>query len=73
MTSVDRRTMDRTIWNLPRSPPFQHRRGGEIASTRQAASARRWPVTGATWFLHGHHDLDATLPDATVVRSTTCP
>jgi 4-diphosphocytidyl-2-C-methyl-D-erythritol kinase len=28
--------------------------------------------SGATWFLHGHHDLGAALPDATVVRTRTC-
>jgi 4-diphosphocytidyl-2-C-methyl-D-erythritol kinase len=29
--------------------------------------------SGATWFLRGHHDLDAALPDAVVVRTSTCP
>jgi 4-diphosphocytidyl-2-C-methyl-D-erythritol kinase len=29
--------------------------------------------SGATWFLRGHHDLDAAIPDAVVVRTTTCP
>ena len=29
--------------------------------------------SGATWFLRGHHDLDAALPDAVVVRATTVP
>ena len=29
--------------------------------------------SGATWFLRGHHDLDAALPDAVVVRTTTVP
>jgi len=29
--------------------------------------------SGATWFLRGHHDLDAALPDAVVVRTTACP
>lgn len=27
--------------------------------------------SGATWFLRGHHDLVAALPDATVVRTST--
>ena len=25
--------------------------------------------SGATWFLHGHHDVAAALPDATVIRT----
>ncbi len=29
--------------------------------------------SGATWFLRGHHDLDMALPDAVVVRTSTCP
>lgn len=29
--------------------------------------------SGATWFLRGHHDLGAALPDAKVVRTRTCP
>jgi 4-diphosphocytidyl-2-C-methyl-D-erythritol kinase len=29
--------------------------------------------SGATWFLRGHHDLDAALPEAVVVLTTTCP
>ena len=29
--------------------------------------------SGATWFLRGHHDLDAAVPDAVVVRTTTVP
>ncbi len=29
--------------------------------------------SGATWFLRGHHDLGASLPDCNVVRTTTCP
>ena len=29
--------------------------------------------SGATWFLRGHHDLDAAVPDAVVVRATTMP
>ena len=29
--------------------------------------------SGATWFLRGHHDLDAALTDAVVVRTTSCP
>jgi len=29
--------------------------------------------SGATWFLRGHHDLDAALTDAVVVRTTACP
>ena len=29
--------------------------------------------SGATWFLRGHHDLDAAFPDALVVRTATCP
>jgi 4-diphosphocytidyl-2-C-methyl-D-erythritol kinase len=29
--------------------------------------------SGATWFLRGHHDLDAALPEALVVRTATCP
>jgi 4-diphosphocytidyl-2-C-methyl-D-erythritol kinase len=29
--------------------------------------------SGATWFLRGHHDLDAALPDAVVVRTSTIP
>ena len=29
--------------------------------------------SGATWFLRGHHDLDAALPDAVVVRTTSIP
>jgi 4-diphosphocytidyl-2-C-methyl-D-erythritol kinase len=28
--------------------------------------------SGATWFLRGHHDIDAAFPDALVVRTTTC-
>ncbi len=28
--------------------------------------------SGATWFLRGHHDLDAALPEAVVVRTATC-
>ena len=27
--------------------------------------------SGATWFLRGHHDLDAALPEAVVIRTTT--
>jgi 4-diphosphocytidyl-2-C-methyl-D-erythritol kinase len=29
--------------------------------------------SGATWFVRGHHDLDAALPEAVVVRTATCP
>ncbi|MEP7046714.1 MAG: 4-(cytidine 5'-diphospho)-2-C-methyl-D-erythritol kinase [Ilumatobacteraceae bacterium] len=29
--------------------------------------------SGATWFLRGHHDLGAALPEAVVVRTGTCP
>jgi len=29
--------------------------------------------SGATWFLRGHHDLDAALPEAAVVRTATIP
>ena len=29
--------------------------------------------SGATWFLRGHHDIGAALPDAVVVQTTTCP
>lgn len=29
--------------------------------------------SGATWFLRGHHDLDAAFADAVVVRTTACP
>ena len=29
--------------------------------------------SGATWFLRGHHDLEAALPDALVVRTKTRP
>jgi 4-diphosphocytidyl-2-C-methyl-D-erythritol kinase len=29
--------------------------------------------SGATWFLRGHHDLDAALADAVVVRTATVP
>jgi 4-diphosphocytidyl-2-C-methyl-D-erythritol kinase len=29
--------------------------------------------SGATWFLRGHHDLDAAFPDALVVQTATCP
>ena len=29
--------------------------------------------SGATWFLRGHHDLDAAFPDAVVVRTATRP
>jgi 4-diphosphocytidyl-2-C-methyl-D-erythritol kinase len=29
--------------------------------------------SGATWFLRGHHDLDAAFPDAIVMRTATCP
>jgi 4-diphosphocytidyl-2-C-methyl-D-erythritol kinase len=29
--------------------------------------------SGATWFVRGHHDFDAALPDAVVVRATTIP
>ncbi len=29
--------------------------------------------SGATWFLRGHHDLGAALPDGTVVHTSTCP
>jgi 4-diphosphocytidyl-2-C-methyl-D-erythritol kinase len=39
---------------------------------REAAGAA--PVlagSGATWFLRGHHDLGAALPEATVVRTRT--
>ncbi|MGZ4672922.1 MAG: 4-(cytidine 5'-diphospho)-2-C-methyl-D-erythritol kinase [Ilumatobacteraceae bacterium] len=28
--------------------------------------------SGATWFLRGHHDLAAALPDCIVVHTTTC-
>lgn len=28
--------------------------------------------SGATWFLRGHHDLEAALPDAVVVQTATC-
>jgi 4-diphosphocytidyl-2-C-methyl-D-erythritol kinase len=28
--------------------------------------------SGSTWFLHGHHHLDDALPEATIVRTTTC-
>ncbi len=40
---------------------------------REAAeSAPTLAGSGATWFLRGHHDLEAALPDAVVVRTTTC-
>ena len=29
--------------------------------------------SGATWFLRGHHDLAAALPEAVVVLTATCP
>jgi 4-diphosphocytidyl-2-C-methyl-D-erythritol kinase len=29
--------------------------------------------SGATWFLHGHHELTDALADAVVVRTTACP
>jgi 4-diphosphocytidyl-2-C-methyl-D-erythritol kinase len=29
--------------------------------------------SGATWFLRGHHDLDAALADALVVHATAIP
>jgi 4-diphosphocytidyl-2-C-methyl-D-erythritol kinase len=29
--------------------------------------------SGATWFLRGHHDLDAAVPEAVVVRTVTIP
>jgi 4-diphosphocytidyl-2-C-methyl-D-erythritol kinase len=29
--------------------------------------------SGATWFLRGHHDLGAALPEAVVVQTATCP
>ena len=29
--------------------------------------------SGATWFLHGHHDIAADLPDATVITTNTRP
>jgi 4-diphosphocytidyl-2-C-methyl-D-erythritol kinase len=28
--------------------------------------------SGSTWFLRGHHDLDAALPEAAVIRTRTC-
>jgi 4-diphosphocytidyl-2-C-methyl-D-erythritol kinase len=28
--------------------------------------------SGATWFVRGHHDIDDALPEAVVVRTTTC-
>ena len=49
----------------------------ELASWRDriATAAGRSPVlagSGATWFLRGHHDLAAALPDCKVVHATTC-
>lgn len=29
--------------------------------------------SGATWFVRGHHDLVAALPEAVVVQTATCP
>jgi 4-diphosphocytidyl-2-C-methyl-D-erythritol kinase len=29
--------------------------------------------SGATWFLRGHHDLEAAVPEAMVVHTVTCP
>jgi 4-diphosphocytidyl-2-C-methyl-D-erythritol kinase len=41
---------------------------------REAAGvAPQLAGSGATWFLRGHHDLDAELPEALVVRTATCP
>ena len=43
---------------------------------RIAEAVGRSPMlagSGATWFLHGHHDLAAALPDCKVVHTTTSP
>ncbi len=41
---------------------------------REAAGCRPTLAgSGATWFLRGHHDLDAAFPDAVVVHTATCP
>jgi 4-diphosphocytidyl-2-C-methyl-D-erythritol kinase len=50
----------------------------ELAAWRDRIreSAGRQPTlagSGATWFLRGHHDLAAALPDALVVRTHTIP
>ncbi|MEY4175688.1 MAG: 4-diphosphocytidyl-2-C-methyl-D-erythritol kinase [Actinomycetota bacterium] len=50
----------------------------ELATWRDRIreSAGRQPTlagSGATWFLLGHHDLAAALPDALVVRTHTIP
>jgi 4-diphosphocytidyl-2-C-methyl-D-erythritol kinase len=39
----------------------------EVAGSRPTLAG-----SGATWFLRGHHDLDAALPDAVVVHTATC-
>ena len=39
---------------------------GEAAGTPPTLAG-----SGATWFLRGHHQLDAALPDAMVVRTRT--
>ncbi len=41
---------------------------------REAAGRRPTLAgSGATWYLRGHHDLGASLPDAVVVHTSTCP
>ena len=42
-------------------------------SRGDAASRPTLAGSGATWFLRGHHDLDAAFPDAVVVHTATCP
>jgi 4-diphosphocytidyl-2-C-methyl-D-erythritol kinase len=38
-----------------------------------AGTAPTLAGSGATWFLRGHHDFAAALPEAVVVHTATCP
>lgn len=41
--------------------------------TEASGSTPTLAGSGATWFLHGHHDLAVALPEAMVVRTHTMP